>query len=860
MLRLLPRGFREESEAELLEVFRDAYARRGGARVRFWMRLTFDLLVTMVAERLAGAGTSSGATRSSGLHAAALDLTVAIRRLGRGPGHALMSAAALGIGLAATTLVVTLVRGVLLAPLPFPEPDRLARLLEIDSTGCCWYPSFPNIRDWREHASFLDGVVAADVPQVRSVLYDGGALRTSIGGVSRGFFRVLGVSPVAGRTFAAEENAPGGLPVALVSEEFWRGELAGRPLDELALTVGLETFAVIGVLPAGFRFLGAPGEWVSASVWLPLERGELGGRESHGYHTVARLRAGVTLATAAASMDRLAVEMKRRHGEGTQADRVRMTRLVDDVIGNARQPLHLLLAAALFVLLVTCFNLAAAVLARGLGRTRELAIRVALGARRRDLIRNLLIETGALALPGAAIGIALAALGLGALQRMQLAVPRLDEVRLDAAVLALTLGLALIVTLGAGLLPALVLSARDLIGRLRTHGATTHTRAQQYLWNGFIALQVALTLVLLTGTGLLLRSLHRVVTRDVGYQASDLLAVDVSLPELRYEDDTRRVQYYTVALARIRRMPGVEAAGLTNVLPHETSARTSSTRTPGMDAKVVHAGFRAVDPGYFDALGIRRVAGQPFGGTVLRRSDAVIDSTLARQLWGGTTPLEERVTNGFLDDTVTVTGTVGSIREWDQGGAIGVVYVDYRGRPDVLLDMHLVVRPATAAVAAAVRGALAEVDAFVPVTIERLESRIARTYGERRLLLVIAASFAAVTLLLAALGVYAVIAYAVGRELKSAAIRLTLGARPGRVIGGLLTHGLRPVMIGLGAGVLAAIPALAALRSQLFGVDAFDPRSAAAAMLLLAGTAALAAYLPARAAGRVDPSTILRPD
>jgi putative ABC transport system permease protein len=858
LLRLLPARVRSEGEAELLEVFRDAYTRRRGSRVGFWMRMLVDLLVTAMAERMSGQRAPDGGRRS-GVGAVMLDLTVAVRRLGREPGQAAVSAFALGVGLAATVLAAVLVRDVLLTPLPFAEPDRLVRLLERDSTGGGWYPSYPNIRDWREQATFLDGVVATDVPQDRTVLFDGSAVRTSVGAVSRGFFELLGVRPVVGRTFAPEEDVAGGPPVALVSREFWRSVLGERALAGIALTIGTETYAVIGVLPSGFRFLAEPGAWRNASIWLPLERNELGGRQSHGYHTVARLREGVTLEAAAAGMTRLSAALKAQHGEPTQADDVRVTALSDEVVGAARQPLRLLLGAAVFVLLVTCFNLAGAVLARGLARSRELSIRVSLGARRRDLIRHVVIETGALAVPGAAIGILLAAAGLRAVQSMGLSVPRLDEVRLDAVGVGLTVLLAVVVAVGAGLVPALALPVRDLAARLRTQGPPTHTREQRHLWHGFVAVQVALTLVLLAGTGLLVRSLREVVTRDIGYEPGGLLAVDVSLPELHYADDARRVRYYTEALERVRRLPGVQAAGLTNVLPHETTARTSSTRSVRSDTLFVFGGLRVVDPGYFAALGITQLAGAGFDAGVARQHAAVIDTTLVRQLWRDRSPLGDGVRNYYVGDTLTVIGTVASIREWNYR-PVGVVYVDYRARPAFLLDMHFIVRPATPQVAAAVRGALEAIDPLVPVTVEGLETRIAQTYGERRLLLLIAACFAAVALLLAALGVYAVVAYAVARELKAAAIRITLGARRGAVIGRLIVRGLRPVLTGLLAGAVAAVPAFAALRSQLFGVQPFDPLSLAGGVVALTAIAVLAAYLPARTAGRVDPIVILRPD
>jgi putative ABC transport system permease protein len=859
MLRLLPQSFREESENELLEVFRAAYAGRRVGRVRFWSRITADLLLTALAE--AGSARGSGVrTRRDGRagRGLGLDLAQSLRRLRQEPGHAAASTVALGVGLAAAGLVLTLVRGVLLTPLPFPDPDRLVRLIELDSGGGRFYPSFPNISDWRENARIFEGVAAADVPQVRTILHAGGAVRGRIGAVSRDFFRLLGVTTLVGRTFTPAENARGGPPVALVSEEFWRGTLGAQPLDGLSLAVGAETFAVVGVLPAGFRFLGDAGAWSTASVWLPLERDDPGPRQSHGYHTVARLRPGITLADARAQMNQLALVLKQRHGEETQADQVQMTLLTDDVLRQTREPLQLLSGAALFVLLVTCFNLGAAVLGRGLARAREMAVRSSLGASRLQLVRHLLVESSVIAVPGAVLAVVLTYAGLAQLQRLQLSIPRLDEVRVDGGAVVFTLALALLVTAAAGAFPALVLSARNPALRLRAHGATSPGREHRRLWMSFIAVQIALALALVCGTTLLTRSLQRLVRTDMGYDADRLIAVDVSLPETRYASPERRLAWYAAALGRIRALPGVEAAGLTGVLPDETTSRTATTLALRRTERTVYAGLRLVDPGYFRALGLTWMTGEPLDPVVPRPALAVIDAGLARQLWNGDSPVGSQLWNSYLTDTLTVVGTVSSVREWNELRSAGAVYVDYRAHPDMILDMHFVVRPATASVLRSVRTTLEQIDPLVPVTLEPLRQRIARTYAERRLLLLIAASFAATTLLLAALGVYGVVAWAVGRERRSVAIRLVLGAHPGRVVGSALSFGLLPTALGLAAGLVLTVPALWVIRSQLTGVAPLDPLSMLIGILVLAAGATLAAWLPARTLLRVDPRTVLR--
>jgi putative ABC transport system permease protein len=366
--------------------------------------------------------------------------------------------------------------------------------------------------------------------------------------------------------------------------------------------------------------------------------------------------------------------------------------------------------------------------------------------------------------------------------------------------------------------------------------------------------------VLLSGTGLLLRSLQRVVNQDVGYRPGELLAVDVSLPPTLYAEPARRIAYYAEALDRIRALAGVEAVGLTRVLPHESSARTGSTFALQHPERSVYAGFRLVDPGYFDALGVRGGRGALLEAGLPRATSAVIDEQLARQLWGGESPVGARFWNAYLVDTLTVVGTVTSIREWNVTDPVGMVYVDYRTHGELLSDMHLVVRPATAAMARQVRSALQQMDVMVPVTVEPLARRVARTYGERRLLLSVSATFATVSLVLAVLGVYAITGYAVNGQLKAAAIRLVLGARQARVMRMALVSGMAPVVLGLVAGLLVLFPAMSTIRSQLVGVEPLDAPSILLGLLVLACGSVLAAWLPARRVVRVDPKAFLQHD
>ncbi len=869
LLILLPRGLRREAQADLLDVFRDAHARAasGGpaARARFWIRMTANLLAASAAERASAALTlTQGAIRMPSIPRLVADLRVAVRRLSRSPGWTLGSAGTLALGLSAGIVALVLVRDILLQPLAFPRADRLVRLREIDADGgCCWYPSFPNAADWREHAAFFSGVGIADIPRVTPVGLDGAAVRVSVSRAARGLFATLGVQPIAGRFFTDDENRPGGAAVAIVSERFWRGALASAAPGTAAVTIAGQAYTVVGVLPRTFRFLGDGAAWTDpADIWTPMDRDtDLGSRTSHGYHVVARLRDGITLDRARAEMNQLAQALLAQHKEPTQAHSIQMVPLQELVVGKAREPLRLLVYGAAGVLLIACLNLAAAVLAMGIGRARELSVRLALGATRWTLARLLLVEAQTLALPGAALGLALAALAFQAIRAAGAgdgALPRLDEVHLDAQALTIALGLALVTATVAGLIPAIALSRKGLVDRLRTHGATTRPRDHQRVWTAFLVIQAALTVLLLAGTGLLVRSFVKALHVNLGYDARQVLAVDVGLPS-SYESPARKVAYYDAALAALRGTPGIVAAGVTSVLPYETSAYTSGAHRERPDATSKFAGYRMVDPGYFDAIGIPRLSGDDAG---FRAGGALVDRTLQNALWNGASPIGDRMNISFSDHVLTVSGVVGAIREWDQEDAIGVVYVDYHQRPAALDTMHVVVRyagPVGTAVQG-VRAAMASADRLVPVTIEPLEARATASLGDRRLVVLLAGGFGLIALLLSAAGVHAMVAFAVARQRREAAIRLALGAPPADLLRRMAGRGVGPAAAGIVAGLALAVPLGRVMAAQLFHVTPSDPVAIGAAGLGVLLAAAGASLLPARRASRVDPAVALRQD
>lgn len=873
MLRLLPRACRADAEAEMVEVFRDAYEAVAAdgrlARLRLWACVLADTVVTAIAERRAGkrSRTVPGsplarpAAIAEGFRA---DVAHALRRLGREPARAIVPVVTLALGIAATVAVLTLVRDVLLKPLPFAEADRLVRLRESDERGRVYWPSFPNFEDWRERASVLDGVAAADVPRTVPVLVGGEAVRARVSGVSRGFFRTMGVSLAVGRPFTTDEERPGGPPVAIVSFDFWRQWLGGQPPGAVDVGIGTERYMVVGVLRPGFRFLGDGGGWSDAAIWTSLDRSPpAGGRQSHGVHVVGRIAGGQAIDQARVRMNQLAAVLEAEYGGETQAHTILMTRLKDNVVGASRGPLELLLVGALALLAIACANLAAVVLARGIGRKRELAIRQSLGATRGQLARVLVVETMALALPGAVLGAALAAAALGALRGVApAAIPRMGEVSIDGVALTATVVIAVASAVAAGLLPALSLGFRHAMGGGLVRGGPPG-REHRRLWNGFVATQLSLTLALLVAAGLLLRGISDALRADLGYDADRVLAVDIALPESLYPDDVARDRYITDAMARLRALPGAAAVGIASVLPDETTARTSGTSTISDGERSVFAGYRLVDAGYFDALRIPVDRGAlsvapPGAATV----PAVVDASLADALWSNGAAIGESFANGFHDGTLVVSGISGTVREIRSAGTPGAVYVDYRSVQARDPEMHFVVRADgdPAMLMADVRAVLRGVDPQVPVALEPFRQRVAASLADRALILAVAAAFAVVALVLAVVGVHAVVACAARRRLREMGIRLVLGAAPGHVQRAVVRSAAPAVAVGFVAGSAAAVAAGALLRSRMSDMIAFDPAVLGAAILVLAAAAAVAALVPARRAARTDPAAVLRSD
>lgn len=801
-----------------------------------------------------------------GLEDVVRDARYAVRTLRRAPTFTAVAVLTLTLGIGATTAMYSLVSGVLLRRLPYPDPDRIVVVWERAQDGRLLHASYLNFADWRSGASELDALAAYTPAAPMTVVTAAGGTRAVVSSVSADFFRVGGVEPLLGRTPGPSENRPGGEPVAVVGHRFWTESL-GAParLEGVTVSVHGTLHDVVGVMPAGFE-LPQP-----ADVWLPLDRAvPWTVRGNHVVGVVGRLAAAAGPARAAAELERLHADIRALSPE-VETVGVTVRPFHDELVGGARRPLLLLLGASGFLLLVACTNVAATLLARGAGRRRELAVRASLGAGRGRLVRQLLHESLALALPGAAGGLLLARGLLGVTRRLDPgAVPRLAEVGLDTGVLLFALGAALATSLLFGLLPALRLTAGDLARSVREgrDGSDRRTRVTGRL---LIAGEVAMAVVLLAGGGLLLRSLSAILERDGGFRTEGVATGRLHLPAERYSTAAEGIAFLDRVLTDVRSIPGVEDAGVALQLPVRGSGGVGGPVLLG-DERWTEAWlhYRVADAGYFRTLGIPLLEGRLFDASDDEGAShvAVIDRAMAERLWPGESALGQRFNprgmDPWPDEWLTVVGVVGEVTDWGQApGGAPTYYVHARQRPVFLaiFGLDLVARgPDAAALAGAMRDRVRALDADVPVTAGTLARRIAGSAADRRFTALVLGGFALLALLVAAVGIYGMVAYAAARRTREMGIRLALGARPRQVRREVQAEALAAVAAGAAVGLAGAFGLARTLRSLLFEVGPGDPVALLGGLALLGAAAWLASWLPARRGARLDPARTLRED
>jgi putative ABC transport system permease protein len=786
------------------------------------------------------------------------DVRFALRFLRKEPAFTAVAVLTLALGIGANSAIFSVVNALLLRPLPMKEPARLVLVRDVQAVAGQTPASYPEYLDWKARGSAFQELGtyfnttfpltgAGEPEQLR-------AMRMSTSMLS-----MLGLSPPLGRDFRPEEEQPESERVAMISRSLWHRRFGGSPeVIGRKILLGGDPFSIVGILPDAFPFGNHP------DVAIPLRvKTDWAVRGLHFMTVVGRLRAGPDLTQARAELEGVA---KTLQGEGVTKHGIAITPLQDLFVADTRPVLLILFEAVGLVLLIACANIANLLLARGAGRRKEIAIRTAVGASRARLMRQFLTESVLLASLGGCLGLGIAAWGVDLLVASAPSLPRLDEVRIDGWVLGFTALVSLLTGLLFGLAPALQAGSIDQNDSLKEGGRAGGGAPRQRLRALLVVGEVAISLVLLIGAGLLVRSFLRVTGDDRGFEGSRVLTATLALPFAPYPDAARQTAFYAQLLERVSALPGVEAAGVTSHLPLGGDNTNSGLLIEGRtfpDNDPPFADDRLVSPGYFKAMGIPILKGRGF----TERDDAtaprvaLINETLARKFFPGEDPIGKRIDmNWKSEGWQEVIGVVGDVRHDGLDLPLfPTVYVPYRQAIDG--GMTLVVRAQNdpLQLAGAVRAQVRALDPNQPISsLRTMDEVTSESVGPRRFSTTLFGAFAALALFLAALGIYGVIAYSVTQRTHEIGIRMALGARRRDVLRLVIGHGLRPVGLGVLAGLLAALPLTRLLSGLLFGVGATDPWTFAGIPLLLSGVGLLACYFPARRAARLDPLTALR--
>ena len=795
------------------------------------------------------------------------DLRYTFRTLRRDAGFAMFAIAIAGLGIGASSTVFSVVNTLLLRPLPFDAPDRLVWIANHDTAGLSGQTTqvqyMLDLRERTQSFSAVAGYFAFYGVGDTVLSGRGEPERLSAVPVSDNFFQILGVRPHAGRTFSADETKFNGPKAVMLSHALWSRRFASDPsVVGSSLTLNDEATTVVGVLPASFDFASVFAPGGHFDLYFPFPLSPETNRWGNTMAMIGRLKPGVTAAQAQTETRTLGTQLTREHPNMNGFEGY-VRPLADQVNGRMRLALWVLAGAVGVVMLIVCANLSNLLLARTSARQKEIAIRAALGAGRGRLIAQMLTEGIVLSCSGAVLGLVIAVAGTRVLARLDaISVPMLSQVRLDAATLGFTLATALATGIVFGLAPAFNAPEAVLHDALKDSSRGS-TGRRTWVRNALVVSEIAFACVLLVGAGLLLRSFVRVLDVDLGFRPSNAITVRVD-PDGQYETREKRIAYIDEVLRRVRELRGVEGAGITDALP------LGRNRSWGIGAKGVtykRGSFPSVFPrmvsdGYFGALGIPLKAGRDISpqDTVAGEKVIVVNETLARTLWPGQDPIGKFVTNtcGYERKVVGVVGDVRHLALEQRSG--NEMYIPLRQCGD-LPSTDLVVRSsqATAPLVAAVRDTLKPLAPNLPANAVRtIQQLVDRSVSPRRFVVLMLGGFAAFALILASLGIYALISYSVGQRTQEIGIRMALGASARDVQTRIVGQTLRLAAIGMAIGVVASWAVAQSLSGLLFGVTATDPATFAGMLLVLALVATLAGYVPARRASRIDPLVALR--
>jgi putative ABC transport system permease protein len=793
------------------------------------------------------------------------DLRFGMRTLLKRPGFTVVAVLTLALGIGANTAIFSVVNAVLLRPLPFKDAERLVIVYEKTQAVPRDFVSVPDLRDYRAASRSFEEF-ATFVPQSVNLTGTGEPERVVGAFTTSSLFPMLGVNVERGRALTKEDDAEGGGLVAVLSNEFWQRRFGGdASVVGRSLVFNGEPYTVVGVMPAGFQFHGvAPDVLLPAQKWPNYKVA----RSSHNAWVIGRLKAGVSRATAEEELGSIARRLEEAYPEDNRGRGVEVVGLQEHQVEDIRPALLILLGAVGFILLIACANIANLLLARGSARRREVALRSALGASRARLLRQLLTETLLLALTGGVGGLLLAQWGVDALLALNTAdIPLQGGVRPDARVLLFSLALSVLTGFVFGIVPALQLSKADLNRDLKEGGKTIgEGGARTRLRGVFVVLQVALSLVLLVGAGLLLNSFYRLLSVEPGFDPRNLLTMEYRLPKNRYAKGEQQWAFHKEVVERVSRVPGVESAAVVRGLPFSGNGGSLTYLVPdrpappaGQEPKALE---NAIDPNYLRTVGLPLLRGRNF--TLQDGPDTqpvvLVNRTMAENLWPGEDPLGKRLEFPESKVTATVVGVVGDAKQYDIGERqSSQVYTAYAQNPHIFGTLVVRARVEPLSLAKSVREAVWSVDPDQPVwKVRTLEYLLNLNVADRRFVLYLMACFAALALLLTALGIYGVVSYTVAQRTHEIGVRVALGAQGRDVLRLVLRHGMGLALAGVGLGLAAAFAFTRLMSGLLYGVSATDPPTYAFVALLLAAVALLACLLPALRATRVDPLEALR--
>ena len=812
------------------------------------------------------------------------DVRYGLRMLAKSPGFSALVILTLALGIGANTAIFSVVNAVLLRPLPFEEPDRLMQIWHTPPQAS--FPGIPtftvspaNFLDWRARSQAFEGMSAYGFGQY-TLTGTGHPEAVRMVAVTSGFFSILRAKPLLGRAFLTEEDSPGREHEVVLSYNLWRSRFgADRDIVGKNIALNEQAFTVIGVMGPNFEFPISTDPNYSPQMWKPLAwtDQERAIRDNHNYAVVARLKDGVTLQQARAELDSVSNQLAQQYPGDDKGWGATAIPLREDLVGDVRPALLILLGTVALVLLIACANVANLLLAKAMSRRKEIAIRVAMGASRPRLLQQGISETVLMALAGGALGLIFAHYGVLLIVRfLAQRLPRSTEIGLDGWVFTFALGISLLTGIAVGLVSSLRFAKNDVseslkqgLGRTSSDSGGTRTR------NILVVSEVALSLMLLIGAGLLIRSLSVLRHVNPGFDASRLLTLEVAIPSTKFSEPMQQVRYFDRVLDQVRGLPGVQSAGVIDSLPlsggsHQPVSVEGRPVVPMADQPEVDV--RLISPGYISAMHIALLSGRDIDQSdVQGRPGAVlISQSFAKLFWPNENPIGKHLTLYFFRDLPrVVVGVVADVKldALNETRPTPALYTPLAqvapttGGTWRSFGLNLAVRTNVDPlnVASMVTNSIREVDAEVPLlNIQTMEESVSASLSPQRFTMLLLVAFAGTALLLAAAGIYGVMAYMVTRRTREIGVRMALGADASDVLRLVIGQGMWTTAIGVAIGIGGAFALTRTMQSLLFGVSTTDPMTLAGVVLLLAAVSAFACWVPARRATKVDPLVALR--